>query len=176
MYFSFVNKVFYWYKTAESGRNARFFCIKKEKLMKIDENVLDEIEKIVEGLGAELYEAKYFTSGGLNILRIFADTKEGITLDECAAVSRKLSDYFDEIDFGKGEYTLEVSSPGITRVLETQRDFERVIGKEISVRFKNEADNKRKKSGILKSVGEKLVFENGEELEFSTILNGKLVI
>jgi ribosome maturation factor RimP len=109
-------------------------------------------------------------------LRVFADTKTGITLDECAKISRKLSDYLDGIDFGKGAYTLEVSSPGITRLLTTQKDFERVIGKEISVRFRNEVENLRKKGGVLKAVGEKLVFEGGEEIEFASILNGKLTI
>lgn len=142
----------------------------------LDEKVVEKIEKIVESCGAELYEAKYFISGGIGILRIFADTEEGITLDECAKISRELSDYLDGIDFGKGAYILEVSSPGITRILEKQKDFERVIGKEISVRFRNEADNIRKKGGMLKSVGEKLVFESGDELEFASILNGKLVI
>jgi ribosome maturation factor RimP len=144
--------------------------------MVLDEKIVGEIEKIVESCGADFYEAKYFLSGGLGVLRIFADTKTGITLDECAKISRKLSDYLDGIDFGKGAYTLEVSSPGITRLLTTQKDFERVIGKEISVRFRNEAENLRKKGGVLKTVGEKLVFESGEEIEFSSILNGKLTI
>jgi len=144
--------------------------------MKLDEKIIGEIEKVVESCGAELYEAKYFQAGKTTIFRIFADTKEGITLDECANLSRKISNYLDEVDFGKGEYTLEVSSPGITRTLTTQRDFERVIGKEISVNFRNDAKNTRKKAGVLKSVGENLVFENGEEVEFSSVLSGKLVI
>jgi len=144
--------------------------------MKIDEKIVGEIEKIVESCGAELYETKYFFAGKTAIFRIFADTKEGITLDECAKISKKLSNYLDEVDFGKGEYTLEVSSPGITRVLTTRKDFERVIGKEISVRFRNESENLRKKGGVLKSVGENLVFEGGEEVEFASILNGKLTV
>lgn len=152
------------------------FFVSDGDMTKIDEKIIEEIEKIVEGCGAELYEAKYFFAGKTAIFRIFADTKAGITLDECAKISKKISNYLDEIDFGKGEYTLELSSPGITRVLTSPKDFSRVIGKEISVRFKNEAEKSRKTSGILKSVGEKLVFEDGGELEFSSILNGKLVI
>lgn len=144
--------------------------------MKLDEKILEEIEKITKNCGAELFEAKFFVSGGSTILRVFADTKGGITLDECAGLSRNLSDYLDEIDFSKGAYTLEVSSPGITRTLTTIKDFERVLGKEVSVRFRNADDNARKKSGILKSAGEKLVFENGDEIEFASVLNGKLII
>jgi ribosome maturation factor RimP len=145
--------------------------------MKLDENIVCEIEKVVEKCGAELYEAKYFLSSGAGILRVFADTETGITLDECANISRKLSDYLDSVDFGKSAYTLEVSSPGIGRTLVGVKDFERVKGKEVGVRFRNEDGNLRKKSGVLKSVNEeKIVFENGEEIAFSTITNGKLTI
>ncbi|MCL1945763.1 MAG: ribosome maturation factor RimP [Chitinivibrionia bacterium] len=145
--------------------------------MKLDEKIICEIEKIVESLNAELYEVKFFLCGKTTTLRIFADTKTGITLDECANISRNVSDYLDLIDFSKGAYTLEVSSPGVTRTLVSVKDFERVIGKEISVRYKNEDNNLRKKSGVLKTANEKkLAFENGEEIEFSSILSGKLVI
>ena len=145
--------------------------------MKLDEKLIEEIEKIVVSCNAELFDVKYFFSGKTAILRIFADTKDRITLDECSAISRKLSDYLDEIDFSNGAYTLEVSSPGITRVLESVKDFERVIGKDVSVRYKDEDKKSRKKVGTLKSAcSEKLVFEDGEEIKFGAILNGKLTI
>ena len=145
--------------------------------MKLDEKIICEIEKIVVKFGAELYDAKYFLSGKTQMLRIFADTKTGITLDECADISRYVSQYLDLIDFSKGAYTLEVSSPGITRTLADVKDFERVIGKNISVRYRNEDSRLRKKTGVLKAVSEeKLAFENGEEIEFSSILSGKLTI
>jgi ribosome maturation factor RimP len=153
-----------------------FFVSVSGRIMKVDENVISKIEKAVSECGAEFYEAKFFLSGNTEIFRIFADTKDGITLDECANISRKVSDYLDSIDFGKGTYTLEVSSPGIMRLLTSVKDFERVIGKEISVRYRNENDNLRKKTGVLGSVsGEKIVFENGEEIRFSSVLNGKLM-
>jgi ribosome maturation factor RimP len=143
--------------------------------MKIDEKIILGIETIVKECGADFYEARFFLSGKTGIFRIFADTKNGITLDECARISKKISDYLDSIDFGKGAYTLEVSSPGITRLLVSGKDFERVIEKEVSVRFRV-GENLRKISGVLKSVDEKrIVFENGEEIEISSVLNGKLM-
>jgi len=145
--------------------------------MKLDDKIIGEIERIVAALGAELYEAKYFFSGKTAVLRVFADTPSGITLDECSAISKKISLCLDEIDFSKGAYTLEVSSPGITRMLVSVRDFERVVGKELSVRYKNSDGNLRKKSGVLKaSSEEKLIFESGEEIDFASVLNGKLTI
>jgi ribosome maturation factor RimP len=145
--------------------------------MKLDEKVISGVEAAVNECGAELYDVKFFWAGKAGVFRVFADTKDGITLDECAKVSRKVSEYLDSVDFGKGAYNLEVSSPGVTRILTTVKDFERVVGKEVGVRFRNESDNSRKKTGVLKSVDEeKIVFESGEEIDFVSVINGKLVL
>ncbi|MDR0304244.1 MAG: hypothetical protein LBH98_05695 [Chitinispirillales bacterium] len=144
--------------------------------MKVNEEIISKVENAVNDCGAEFYEAKFFMSGETGIFRVFVDTKNGITLDECAEISKKVSDYLDSVDFGKGSYALEVSSPGITRLLVTVKDFERAVGKEISVRFKNVDGNSRKKSGILKSVDKNtIVFESGEDIDFTSVLNGKLI-
>jgi len=151
-----------------------FFCIGRN--MKIDEEIISGVERIVGECGAQFYEAKFFLSGKTGFFRIFADTKNGITLDECAKISKKTSDYLDSVDFGKGAYTLEVSSPGIARLLASVKDFERVIGKNAGVRFRGEGEKLRKKTGVIKSVDDKkVVFEDGEEIDFSSILNGKLI-
>ena len=72
-------------------------------------------------------------SGGhrRNIVRIFVDRPDGITVDECAALSREIADILDTRDPIDGTYLLEVSSPGLTRPLKTDRDFERVVGKSL---------------------------------------------
>lgn len=72
-------------------------------------------------------------SGGhrRQIVRIFVDRPDGITVDECAALSRDIADILDTRDPIDGTYLLEVSSPGLTRPLKTDRDFERVVGKSL---------------------------------------------
>ena len=72
-------------------------------------------------------------SGGhrRKIVRIFVDRPDGITVDECAALSRDIADILDTRDPIDGTYLLEVSSPGLTRLLKTDRDLERVVGKSL---------------------------------------------
>lgn len=148
--------------------------------MKLDNSVEEGIVQVVESKGFECYEVKYFRSGDKTILRVFADSDTGITMDECADISRALSEYLDEVDFGKSEYTLEVSSPGLDRPLTTERDYRRFIGKTVQVRFRNEKGNARKFTGAVKSVNtDGVVIENEKEeqqFQYDQILNGKVII
>ncbi len=77
----------------------------------------------------ELVELVVSGSHRRQIVRIFVDRPDGITVDECAALSRDIADMLDTRDPIDGTYLLEVSSPGLTRPLKTDRDFERVVGK-----------------------------------------------
>ncbi len=77
----------------------------------------------------ELVELVVSGSHRRQIVRIFVDHPDGITVDECAALSRDIADILDTCDPIDGTYLLEVSSPGLTRPLKTDRDFERVVGK-----------------------------------------------
>ena len=76
--------------------------------------------------GTELVEFDMFKAGKREVLRIYIDKSEGIDVEDCAAVSRHLSDSLDKDEsLVPGAYTLEVSSPGIDRPLKSTRDFER---------------------------------------------------
>ena len=77
----------------------------------------------------ELVELAVSGSHRRQIVRIFVDRPDGITVDECAALSRDIADMLDTRNPIDGTYLLEVSSPGLTRPLKTDRDFERVVGK-----------------------------------------------
>lgn len=77
----------------------------------------------------ELVELAVSGSHRRQIVRIFVDSPDGITVDECAALSRDIADILDTRDPIDGTYLLEVSSPGLTRPLKTDQDFERVVGK-----------------------------------------------
>jgi ribosome maturation factor RimP len=146
--------------------------------MNIDSSVEAKIEEIVASLNFDLYEIKFFKAGGKTVLRIFADSDNGISLDECASISRAVSEYLDEHEFGKVAYTLEVSSPGADRPLTEIRDFRRVLGKKVKIRTRAEKKSDSKISGTVKEVFESsfiLETEDGDEkIEISEILSGKI--
>ncbi|MBN1980228.1 MAG: ribosome maturation factor RimP [Chitinivibrionales bacterium] len=95
------------------------------------------ISQKLEAMGYELYELKYIRAGSHSILRVFIDKeqgKQGITIADCEKVSTVLSVLLDVENFSTMPYTLEVSSPGIDRILHTEKDFRRVIGKTVRLR------------------------------------------
>lgn len=83
----------------------------------------------------ELVDVEYVKEAGEWYLRAYIDKPGGITIDDCEAVSRKLSDLLDEKDFIPDAYILEVSSPGLTRPLKKDRDYERNIGKPVEIKL-----------------------------------------
>ena len=83
----------------------------------------------------ELVDVEYVKEAGDWYLRAYIDKPGGITIDDCEAVSRKLSDLLDEADFIPDAYILEVSSPGLTRPLKKDRDYDRNIGKPVEIKL-----------------------------------------
>lgn len=92
------------------------------------------LKPVVEGLGYELVDLQLRTERGRLVLRLLVDRPGGITLDECAGLSREVSPHLDVADPIRGRYVLEVSSPGIRRPLKRARDFERFQGEKLVVR------------------------------------------
>ncbi|GFO70249.1 ribosome maturation factor RimP [Geomonas limicola] len=119
-------------------------------MAKVDvaERLTEVIEQIAAPLGMELVDLEYKREGRDMVVRVFLDKEGGITLDDCAAVSRELSDLLDVEDVIPGHYNLEVSSPGICRPLKKVADFQRYTGKLIKVRtydmWADDQGNKRK--------------------------------
>ena len=103
---------------------------------------------IVSSLGMELVELEFHREGRSMMLRLYLDKPGGITLDDCAAVSRELSETLDVEDVVTERYTLEVSSPGLNRPLRKPADFARYAGRLVKVRtaelWADEAGNRRK--------------------------------
>jgi len=89
---------------------------------------------ILESLGMELVDIEFARAGRDGVLRLFIDKEGGITLDDCADVSRELSAILDVEDVIPGHYSLEVSSPGLDRPLKTLADYERFAGRLVKVR------------------------------------------
>jgi ribosome maturation factor RimP len=108
---------------------------------------LDEIRPLIEEklkfLRLDLYEMKYVPAGRRSVLRIFIDKEGGITIDDCEKASSEISMLLDVEDFSPGQYSLEVSSPGLDRILHTQSHFRGVIGQYVNVILKpKEVDGK----------------------------------
>ncbi|MEI6863327.1 MAG: ribosome maturation factor RimP [Candidatus Omnitrophota bacterium] len=110
----------------------------------------------------ELVEIMYRREQGGMVLRLLVDTPEGIRIDECEAVNKFLSKTLDEEDVVKDSYTIEVASPGLDRRLVTDRDFERVIGKDIEATTYEKIDGKKVHVGKLIGMDkEMVVIESG---------------
>jgi ribosome maturation factor RimP len=105
-------------------------------------------EPLVASLGMELVEVEFKREGRGMVLRIYVDREGGVMLDDCAQVSRELSEILDVEDFIPGHYTLEVSSPGLNRPLTRESDYARYQGRLVKIRtyelFPDDAGNARK--------------------------------
>jgi len=129
----------------------------EEQLARVEVLVLP----ILSSLGMELVELEFQREGRALVLRLFLDKPGGITLDDCATVSRELSEILDVEDVIHGRYTLEVSSPGLNRPLKKPADFARATGRLVKVRtaelWADEEGNQRKTF-----LGELLGLEQGQ--------------
>ena len=106
---------------------------------------------IVEREGFELVDVEYVKEAGNWYLRGYIDKPGGITVNDCEAVSRRLSDILDEKDFIEDSYVLEVSSPGLGRPLKKEKDYKRNLGKEVEIRTYRMVDKKKEFTGLLDS-------------------------
>ncbi len=107
---------------------------------------------VVEAMGYELADLEYRSGGRAALLRLFIDNAQGIGLDDCAAVSNQVSGVLDVEDPIAGEYTLEVSSPGLDRRLRTAEHFRRFEGHEVKVQLLAPQDGRRRYRGTVESV------------------------
>lgn len=115
------------------------------------------LEPPIEALGFELLDLELAQAGGGGVLRIFIDRADmpdaGVTVDDCAAVSHAVSGVLEVEDPIKGNYTLEVSSPGFDRILRKRAHFERFLGERIFAELKLPLEGRRRFVGTLKSIG-----------------------
>lgn len=120
------------------------------------ERLTDLIAPVVASLDCELWGLEYLTQGRYTTLRIFIDGPQGVSLDDCEKVSRQISAVLDVEDPIEGEYTLEVSSPGLDRPLYTEAQYARYVGETVSLRMRIAQQGRRRFKGVISAV------ENGE--------------
>jgi ribosome maturation factor RimP len=109
---------------------------------------------VVANLGYELWEIEYAPRAGGGLLRLYIDSPDGISLEDCEKVSRAVSGVLDEADPIPNEYTLEVSSPGMDRVLRTQDHFARFAGSRVKIEMIQLINGRKRFQGRLQKVGE----------------------
>ncbi|MFQ5428585.1 MAG: ribosome maturation factor RimP [Thermodesulfobacteriota bacterium] len=106
--------------------------------IKQSDSLSDRLEKVAEPVlessGLELVDLVCVTEHGRNILRLFIDKPGGVTIDDCATLSRELGAVLDVEDLLPGRYSLEVSSPGLERVIKKEKDFLRFTGRLVKIK------------------------------------------
>jgi len=118
-------------------------------------NIEEKTEKLLEGkiseLGYELYDIEYVKEGQNYYLRVYIDNENGINLEDCEKVSNGINDILDEANYIKEQYFLEVSSPGIERVLRKNKHLEKYIGEEIEIKLFKPINKQKQYIGILEN-------------------------
>ena len=115
---------------------------------KVEAKVESLMEELVKGSDFELVDVEYVRERDW-YLRIFVDKVGGIDLDDCKVLSEKLGEILDKENVIDGAYILEMSSPGLDRVLKKDRDFVREAGKKVDVTFYAPVDGKKNLTGVL---------------------------
>ncbi|MCC8013846.1 MAG: ribosome maturation factor RimP [Eubacterium sp.] len=120
--------------------------------MKVKE-IVEKVEDIASGItnkaGLELVEAEFVKEGGTKYLRVYIDKPGGITIDDCEAVSRDLEAVLDRDDFIEEAYTLEVSSPGLDRILKKDFEYEKYKGRTVEIKLYKPKDGTKEFEGEL---------------------------
>jgi len=143
------------------------------------EGLIKLLEPVVEQLGFELADIEVRLGGQDGLLRLYIDKDGGIDVEDCQSVSRQVSAILDVEDPLPGNYTLEVSSPGLDRTLTKPSHFQRFMGEDIRVKLRFPLEGRRNFRGALKSANEENieVEVDGEShsLSLATIESARLV-
>ena len=143
-----------------------------------------EIEQLIQptlsDMGYELWGCEYLAQGKHSLLRIYIDTAAGIGMEDCEKVSRQISAILDVEDPISGNYSLEVSSPGIPRPLFHSRQYQRYMGLEVQIKLFKPVNAKRKFLGTIASADEQtlvLTIDNKQQdFLFSNIVKANLTV
>lgn len=133
-------------------------------------NLRQILEPAVAAVGCELVGVEYHPAGRQSLLRVYIDRPEGVTVQDCEAVSHQVSGVLDVEDPIPGQYTLEVSSPGLDRPLFRLADFERFAGRQVRLKLERDLEGRRNFRGTLQRVEDGQVVletDDGQELRVS---------
>lgn len=146
-------------------------------MSKIEEQVEKLVKDKIENLGYDLYDVEYVKEGPNYYLRIYIDNEKGIDLNDCEKVSNEINDLLDTLDCIKEQYFLEVSSPGIERILRKDKHLKQNIGKQVEIKLfkKDEKGNKNYIGELTDFDSEKITIDSNNEIERKNISQIKTI-
>ena len=145
-------------------------------MAKIENKVEDLVTPKIEKLGYEVYDVEYVKEGKNYFLRIYIDNPKGIDLNDCEKVNNEIMDLLDEADYIKEQYFLEISSPGIEKILRKDKHLKNNIGTEINIKlFKKDENGKKEYQGILKNFNEDYIIIDNINIERKNIAQIKTI-
>ena len=121
-------------------------------MSQLEKKLVEMLSPAVEALGFELWGIEFIRAGKHSTLRLYIDSENGVSVDQCADVSRQVGAVLDVEDPITKEYNLEVSSPGMDRLLFKADQYQRYIGSEISLRLNMPVANRRNFKAVLNAV------------------------
>jgi len=124
--------------------------IMTSRTQSIVNQISDLVEGILEEMGFELVDVEFVPNRGRWVLRLFIDREGGVTIDDCAKVSRELGDLIDVKSVIEHPYVLEISSPGLDRPLKKEKDILKAMNRRIKVRMARPVSGRRNYSGYLR--------------------------
>jgi len=133
---------------------------------------------IVEEIGYRFWGLEYQVRKADALLRVYIDHENGISVDDCATVSHEISGILDVEEPITMAYILEVSSPGMDRILFSAQQFSEFLGENVKIKLNQMVDGRRKIKGKISSVdGEKITIKSDQEeinIEFDKIMRARL--
>lgn len=123
--------------------------------------VYDLIKDTVESCGVHLWDVRFLKEGASWYLRVYIDSENGISIDNCTDVSHAIDPIIDEADPIDKSYYLEVCSPGIEREITRDEHYEKLIGEKIKIKLYKAIDSVKEFSGTLTAF-------DGEEITLGT--------
>lgn len=136
-------------------------------MSKIEEKVEELLKDKIENIGYELYDVEYIKEGPNYYLRIYIDNEKGIDLNDCEKVSNEINETLDQADYIKEQYYLEVSSPGIERILRKEKHLDKNIGKQVEIKlYKKDNKGKKEYTGKLEKYdNDSITIETNEKIQ-----------
>ena len=137
-------------------------------MSRLTEQVTALARPVVEEEGCTLWDVEYVKEAGTRYLRVFIDKDDGVSIDDCERISRRLDPILDEADPIAESYVFEVGSAGADRELKRPRDFEQFMGSEVEVKLYRPVGGSKRCVGTLQGYdnGAVTVEQDGKPLRF----------
>ncbi|MEM7078924.1 MAG: ribosome maturation factor RimP [Pseudomonadota bacterium] len=131
-----------------------------------EKQVAELISPTIDSLGCQLWGVEYLSQGKHTKLRVYIEREDGVSVDHCAEVSRHVSDLLDVEEFSSAAYTLEVSSPGMDRILFEEAHYQDSVGEMVEIRLNFAFEGRKKFTGVLTQVEDATAVVQIEQEEY----------